>query len=117
MRSAVCTEDEFTMLRKNKEAHALAEKMFSEKACVDLCYEEQGSSLSVLQSDTMFFLSDCCRSQFLTVVSFLVHLPGGVLHDFHAEQTYEQSAARLCKVGQLNPTNGVIPSSNLVKVF
>lgn len=105
------------MLRKNKRVHALEEKMFFEKACIDLCYEEQGSSLSVLQSDTTFFLSDCCRSQFLTVVSFLVHLPGGVLLNSHAEQTYERSAARLCEVGQLNPTNSVIPSSNPVKVF
>lgn len=91
--------------------------MCFEKACVDLCSKEQGSSLSVLQSDTTFFLSDCCRSQLLTVVSFPVHLPGGVLHDSHAEQTHRQSAARLHKAGQLNPTNGVIPSSNLMKVF
>lgn len=105
------------MLRKNKKVHTLEEKMCFEKACVDLCSKEQGSSLSVLQSDTTFFLSDCCRSQLLTVVSFPVHLPGGVLHDSHAEQTHRQSAARLHKAGQLNPTNGVIPSSNLMKVF
>ena len=58
VRSDVCSEDEFTMLRK-KNVLTLGEKMHFEKACVDLYSEEQGSFPSILQSEAKFLLPDC----------------------------------------------------------